>query len=82
MKRSIKTRVVTNQTDDSTGSGDYTGRWSAAMRKLEFEAALSVLDEALQAATEARNTQDITFYTNLREYTRKIWNAYLTKGSM
>ena len=52
------------------------------MRKLEFETALSVLDEALHAATEAEKAQDITFYTNLRDYTRKIWNAYLTNSSM
>ena len=65
-----------NHSDDSSGTDDYLARWSVAMQKQEFTTALSVLDEGLQAATKEENTEEISFYTNLKDYTNKISQAF------
>jgi hypothetical protein len=62
---------LTNHSDDSTGTHDYLARWSVAMQNRESTTA-SVLDEALPAATKENNTEQISFYTNLKDYTDKI----------
>ena len=68
--------MSTNHSDDSTGTDDYLARWSVAMQNREFTTALSVIDEGLQAATKENNTEQISFYTNLKDYTDKIALAF------
>jgi hypothetical protein len=48
------------------------------MQNQDFTTALSVLDEGLQAATKANNTDETSYYTNLKEYTHDISKALLS----
>lgn len=67
--------MSTNHSDDATGRDYYLERWSVAMRNQDFTTALSVLDEGLQAATTEENTENMSFYTNLKDYTDRISQA-------
>ena len=59
----------------TTNSDDYLERWSTAMQNEDVASALSVCDEGLHAATEEGNTDQITFFTNLKKYTENISDA-------
>lgn len=67
--------MPTNHSNDPPDGDDYMGRWSAALQEREFTTALSVVDEGLQAATQKQNAEEISFYSNLKDYTNKIAQA-------
>jgi len=48
---------------------EYIRRWADAMEKEQYDSALSALDEGLQTATKEDNSEDISRYTNLKEFT-------------
>ena len=50
-------------------ASEYIRRWADAMEKEQYDSALSALDEGLQTATKENNSEDISQYTNLKEFT-------------
>jgi hypothetical protein len=44
-------------------------RWADAMEKEQYDSALAILDEGLQTAAKEDNAEEITHYTNLKEFT-------------
>ena len=62
-------------TDDSLNpptTSEYIRRWSEAMEKEQYDIAFSILDEGLQTAAKENNAEEMTHYTNLKEYTQNI----------
>jgi hypothetical protein len=53
--------------DDSLNPphSEYVRRWIEAIEKAQYDSALSILDEGLQAATRENNAEEINQYTNL-----------------
>ena len=53
-------------------TSEFIRRWADAMEKEQYDSALSVLDEGLQSATKENNSDEITHYTNLKEFTHNM----------
>ena len=61
--------------DDSVNpppTSPYVRRWAEAMENGQYDSALSILDEGLQAAAKENNAEEITVCTNLREHTHRM----------
>ena len=61
--------------DDSLNpppTSEYIQRWMEAIEKAQYDSALSILDEGLQAATRENNAEEIDHYTNLKKYTHNM----------
>ena len=60
--------------DSLTGPpvSEYIRRWAQAMENAQYDSALSILDEGLQNATNEENADEISQYTNLRQYTYDV----------
>ena len=48
---------------------EHIRRWADAMEKEQYDSAFSALDEGLQTATKENNSEEISRYTNLKEFT-------------
>lgn len=61
--------------DDSLNpppTSPYIRRWAEAIETGQYDSAVSILEEGLQAAAKENNAEDITAYTNLREHTHRM----------
>lgn len=65
-----------SESSGATNGDEYLERWSVAMGDQQYDTALAVLDDALRAAAIENNADNLTAYTNLKEYTRKIQAAF------
>ena len=57
---------------DPPPTPNYIRRWIEAMGNAQYDSALSILDEGLQAAARENNAEEINQYTNLRKYTHDM----------
>ena len=48
---------------------EHIRRWADAMEKEQYDSAFSAFDEGLQTATKENNSEEISRYTNLKEFT-------------
>lgn len=71
--------MMVNDSSSTPPASEYLSRWSSAMKNEQYDLALAVLEEGLQNttnnATNEANAEEITFYTNLKQYTHAIVQA-------
>ena len=64
--------MATDNSLNPPSTSPYIRRWAEAIENDQYDSAISILEEGLQAAANENNAEDITTYTNLREHTHRM----------